>query len=147
MKLNLLAEVQYNLEEEPRQGPRFLQRVADLVCQSPGWQKTSLIKETFGSCWVRKKARYFSEERKKRKTSSGPCSASTSLNLQCILFYTLQKRTAHINIKNKADLSDGKILRSAVTHPTLLKNGIELEFVEKQNCHTNSFFLLCWNSR
>lgn len=50
MELNLLAKVQYNLEEEPRQGPRFLQRVADLVCQSPGWQKTSLIKETFGSC-------------------------------------------------------------------------------------------------
>lgn len=50
MKLNLFAKVQYNLQEEPRQGPRFLQRVADLVCQSSGWQKTSRIKETLGRC-------------------------------------------------------------------------------------------------
>lgn len=42
-------------------------------------------------------------------------------------------------MKNKADLSDGKILRSAVTHPTLLTNGIKLELVENENWHTKFF--------
>lgn len=69
-----------------------------------------------------------------------------SFNLQCMLSYTLQERTASAvqpwsvpNMKNKADLSDGKILRSAVTHPTLLTNGIKLELVENENWHTNFF--------
>lgn len=63
-----------------------------------------------------------------------------------MLSYTLQERTASAvqpwsvpNMKNKADLSDGKILRSAVTHPTLLTNGIKLELVENENWHTKFF--------
>lgn len=68
MKLNLLAKVQYDLQEEPRQGPRFFQRVTDLVHQSPGLKKNFLNHRIFGEVISKqKKQGIFSGERKKGK--------------------------------------------------------------------------------
>lgn len=60
MKLNLLAKVQYDLQEEPRW--------TDLVHQSPGLKKNFLNHRIFGEVINKqKKQGIFSGERKKGK--------------------------------------------------------------------------------